>query len=87
MSETAATGGSADPGPPMLYLCLEVAGCPLWAVIAGAGHRIRDDAAGRHRLGCAETMFEPWPTTGVPLAVRDDWLEVLEAAATGTVNL
>ena len=32
-------------------------------------------------------MFEPWPTTGVPLAVRDDWLEVLEAAATGTVNL
>ncbi len=34
------------------------------------------------------TMFEPWPTTGVPLAVREDWREVLEAAiATGTRHL
>jgi len=34
------------------------------------------------------TMFEPWPTTGVPLAVRDDWRTVLRAAAdTGTVNI
>jgi MoaA/NifB/PqqE/SkfB family radical SAM enzyme len=33
-------------------------------------------------------MFEPWPTTGVPLAVRDDWRSVLQAAAeTGTVNI
>jgi hypothetical protein len=30
---------------------------------------------------CAQTMFEPWPTTGVPLAARADWREVLEAAA------
>jgi hypothetical protein len=34
------------------------------------------------------TMFEPWPTTGVSLAVREDWHGVLQAAAnTGTVNL
>ena len=34
------------------------------------------------------TMFEPWPTTGVPLAARKDWDAVLQAAAgTGTVNL
>ena len=34
------------------------------------------------------TMFEPLTTTGVPLAVREDWREVLRAAAdTGTVNL
>lgn len=34
------------------------------------------------------TMFEPWPTTGVPLAIRDDWRTVLRAAAdTGTVNI
>ena len=33
-------------------------------------------------------MFEPWPTTGVPLAIRDDWRSVLRAAAdTGTVNI
>ena len=25
------------------------------------------------------TMFEPWPTTGVPLAVRQDWRSVLAA--------
>lgn len=35
-----------------------------------------------------ETMFEPLPTTGVPLAIRDDWREVLKAAAdTGTAHL
>jgi hypothetical protein len=34
------------------------------------------------------TMFEPWPTTGVSLAVREDWRSVLHAAAgTGTLNL
>jgi hypothetical protein len=34
------------------------------------------------------TMFEPWPTTGVPLAVRDDWRAVLQAAAdSGTSNI
>jgi len=34
------------------------------------------------------TMFEPWPTTGAPLAVREDWRSVLEAAAgTGTLHL
>jgi hypothetical protein len=33
-------------------------------------------------------MFEPLTTTGVPLAVREDWRDVLRAAAdTGTVNL
>jgi hypothetical protein len=26
------------------------------------------------------TMFEPWPTTGVPLAIRDDWHTVLDRA-------
>ena len=37
---------------------------------------------------CGRTMFEPLTTTGVPLAVREDWREVLRAAAdTGTVNL
>jgi len=30
-------------------------------------------------------MFEPWPTTGVPLAIRKNWRDVLRAAAdTGT---
>jgi hypothetical protein len=34
------------------------------------------------------TMFEPLPTTGVPLAIREDWRDVLQAAAdTGTVNV
>jgi MoaA/NifB/PqqE/SkfB family radical SAM enzyme len=33
-------------------------------------------------------MFEPWPTTGVPLALREDWRDVLRAAAsTGTEHL
>jgi hypothetical protein len=123
----------------MLYLCMEVAGCPTvcrhcWAQGTGYGMMTLADIAwvleeahgfcgGRglafdpypmHELaahpdaarlfalfnahgasaakaagqGCAGTMFEPWPTTGVPLAVRDDWHEVLEAAAaTGTASL
>ena len=34
------------------------------------------------------TMFEPLTTTGVPLAVREDWRDVLGAAAdTGTINI
>lgn len=34
------------------------------------------------------TLFEPLPTTGVPLALRDDWRDVLRAAAdAGTRNL
>jgi hypothetical protein len=41
--------------------------------VLGAGHRVRGD---------------PLTTTGVPLAVRDDWREVLRAAAdTGTLNI
>jgi hypothetical protein len=32
------------------------------------------------------TMFQPWPTTGVPLAAREDWRSVLEAAAAGGVR-
>jgi hypothetical protein len=139
VSEAAATSGSTDPGPSMLYLCIEVAGCPTvcrhcWAQGTGYGmmpladiawvlqeaHRFCDDrglafdAYPMHELAahpdaarlfglfnahsasaakaaaqrCAGTMFEPWPTTGVPLAVRDDWREVLDAAAAaGTVNL
>ncbi len=36
----------------------------------------------------SETMFEPLTTTGVPLAMREDWRDVLKAAAgTGTMNL
>jgi hypothetical protein len=30
-------------------------------------------------------LFEPWPTTGVPLADREDWRSVLEAAAAAGV--
>ena len=116
----------------MLYLCMEVAGCPTvcrhcWAqgtrygvipladikwVLDGA-HRFCDnrgiafDAYPMHELaahpdaaslfglfnshsGTARggTMFEPWPTTGVPLATREDWRSVLEAAVrTGTLNM
>ena len=45
------------------------------------------DKAGAGETGQG-TMFEPWPTTGVPLAAREDWREVLEAAAsTGTSHL
>ena len=125
-------GGAADPGPvTMLYLCMEVAGCPTvcrhcWAQGTGYGtmplagiawvleqaHRFCDgrgvgfDAYPMHEVaahpdaarlfglfnahsGTAPptegTMFEPFTTTGVPLAMRADWREVLEAAAsTGT---
>src|SRR5215469_16370247 len=34
----------------------------------------------------AGTMFEPWPTTGVPLAAREDWRSVLQAAAAAGVR-
>jgi len=116
----------------LLYLCMEVAGCPTvcrhcWAQGVGYGampladiewvlegaHRFCDgrglafDAYPMHELAAhpdaarlfglfnahsatvhGGTMFEPWPTTGVPLAVRDDWRTVLRAAAdTGTVNI
>ena len=122
----------------MLYLCMEVAGCPTvcrhcWAQGSGYGvmpladiewaleqaHRFCDgrgvgfDAYPMHEVaahpgaarlfglfnshsgtvrGCADgragTMFEPLTTTGVPLAVRDDWRDVLRAAAgTGTLNI
>jgi hypothetical protein len=42
VGEAAATGGSADPDPSMLYLCMEVAGCPTvcrhcWAQGTGYG--------------------------------------------------
>jgi hypothetical protein len=132
-------GVPADPGEVrLLYLCMEVAGCPTvcrhcWAQGTGYGmmpladiewvleeaHRFCDsrgvgfDAYPMHELaahpdaallfklfnshsdtvrgagqGCAGTMFEPWTTTGVSLAVREDWRSVLEAAAgTGTLNL
>src|SRR6516164_2693549 len=128
-----ATARSADPGTvTMLYLCMEVAGCPTvcrhcWAQGTGYGmmpladiewvlegaHCFCDcrglgfDAYPMHELAAhpdaarlfglfnahsatvhGGTMFEPWPTTGVPLAVRDDWRTVLRAAAdTGTVNI
>ena len=134
-----ATDRSADPGTvTMLYLCMEVAGCPTvcrhcWAQGTGYGmmpladiERVLDqahqfcagqglgfDAYPMHELAAhpdaawlfglfnshsgtvkgagqvgGGTMFEPWPTTGVSLAAREDWRSVLEAAAsTGTVNL
>jgi hypothetical protein len=122
----------------MLYLCMEVAGCPTvcrhcWAQGTGYGvmplsdiewvlaeaHRFCDgrgvgfDAYPMHEVAahpdaarlfglfnshsgtvkeCGEagggTMFEPLTTTGVPLAIRDDWQAVLRAAAdTGTLNI
>jgi hypothetical protein len=129
----AAAGGSGDLGEAaLLYLCMEVAGCPTvcrhcWAQGVGYGampladiewvlegaHRFCDsrslafDAYPMHELAAhpdaarlfglfnrhsasvrGGTMFEPWPTTGVPLAIRDDWRSVLQAAAdTGTVNI
>ena len=136
MSEGAAAG---DPGAvDLLYLCIEVAGCPTvcrhcWAqgtgygmmplpdiewVLEGAhefcdGHGLGFDAYPMHELaahpdaarlfglfnshsgtlntarqGGEGTIFQPWPTTGVPLAVREDWRDVLDAAAgTGTSHL
>jgi len=109
----------------LVYLCLEVAGCPTvcrhcWAqgtgygtmplagiewVLAQAhdycdGRGLGFDSYPMHELAAhpdaAElfglfnshsgtaaggTMFEPWPTTGVPLALREDWRDVLRAAA------
>jgi hypothetical protein len=32
------------------------------------------------------TLFDPWPTTGVPIAAREDWRSVLEAAAAAGVH-
>ena len=134
MSEgTAAGGRPGDPGAvSLLYLCVEVAGCPTvcrhcWAQGVGYGvmpladiewvlqeaHRFCDgaglafDAYPMHEMAahpdaarlfalfnthsaaaCGGTMFEPLTTTGVPLAVREDWRDVLRAAAdTGTVNI
>jgi hypothetical protein len=116
----------------VLYLCMEVAGCPTvcrhcWAQGVGYGampladiervlaeaHRFCDgaglafDAYPMHEMAAhpdaarlfalfnahsasarGGTMFEPLTTTGVPLAVREDWRDVLTAAAgTGTINL
>jgi hypothetical protein len=122
----------------MLYLCLEVAGCPTvcrhcWAQGTGYGvmpladiewvleqahqfcdaHGVGFDSYPMHEVaahpdaarlfglfnshsgtvqgrgqGGEGTMFEPLTTTGVPLAARDDWRQVLTAAAdTGTLNI
>jgi len=125
--------GLGDPGATaMLYLCVEVAGCPTvcrhcWAQgtrygvmpladiewVLEEAHRFCDDrgvafdAYPMHEVaahpdaarlfglfnshsGTARggTMFEPLTTTGVPLAIRDDWQAVLRAAAdTGTLNI
>ena len=130
---TAAGGGPGDLGAvSLLYLYVEVAGCPTvcrhcWAQGVGYGampladiewvleeaHRFCDgaglafDAYPMHEVaahpdaarlfalfnthGAAArggTMFEPLATTGVPLAVREDWRDVLRAAAdTGTHNI
>jgi hypothetical protein len=47
--------------------------------------RLFNDHSASARNG---TMFEPWPTIGVPLATREDWREVLEAAGdSGTTTL
>jgi hypothetical protein len=126
-------GGLGDAGAAeLLYLCMEVAGCPTvcrhcWAQGTGYGvmplsdiewvldgaHAFCDsrglafDAYPMHELAAhpdaarlfglfnrhsatsrGGTIFEPWTTTGVPLATRDDWGSVLRAAAdTGTVNI
>jgi hypothetical protein len=136
VSDAAAVG--APDAVTLVYLCMEVAGCPTvcrhcWAQGTGYGmmplagiewvlegahefcddrgvgfdaypmhelaahpdaarlfalfnsHSGTPDRAGETREG---TMFEPWPTTGVPLAAREDWREVLEAAArAGTRHL
>jgi hypothetical protein len=112
----AVAGGPGDPGAELLYLCMEVAGCPTvcrhcWAQGVGYGimpladiewvldeaHRhcgrrgLAFDAYPMHELAAhpdaarlcglfnqhsasagGGTMFEPWPTTGVPLATRGE---------------
>ena len=139
--DEAVSEGAAACGPgavDLLYLCVEVAGCPTvcrhcWAqgtgyrmmplpdiewVLEGAhefcdGRGLGFDAYPMHELAAHPdaarlfglfnshsgtvktagqagdgTMFQPWPTTGVPLAVREDWRDVLDAAAgTGTSHL
>lgn len=136
VGEGVAAGQSADQDPvTMVYLCMEVAGCPTvcrhcWAQGSGYGmmpladiewvlaeaHRFCDgrgvgfDAYPMHELAAHPdaarlfglfnehsgtlraageaghgTLFEPWPTTGVPLAAREDWRDVLEAAAAAGV--
>jgi hypothetical protein len=129
--ETSAGAGERS-AVTMLYLCIEVVGCPTvcrhcWAQgtpyrampvediawVLEAAHRVCDDrglafdAYPMHEMAAHPdaarlfrlfndhsasardgTLFEPLPTTGVPLATREDWREVLTAAAdTGTVNL
>ncbi|MBV9382006.1 MAG: hypothetical protein JO242_15230 [Streptosporangiaceae bacterium] len=70
------------------YPMHELAAHPDAARLFGLFNSHSASAAGAAGQGCAGTMFEPWPTTGVPLAVRGDWRGVLDAAAaTGTVNL
>jgi hypothetical protein len=116
----------------LLFLCVEVAGCPTvcrhcWAQGTGYGampladiewvleeaHRFCNgaglafDAYPMHEMAAhpdaarlfalfnthsasarGGTMFEPLTTTGVPLAVREDWRDVLRAAAdAGTINI
>jgi MoaA/NifB/PqqE/SkfB family radical SAM enzyme len=61
-----------------LWLQIEVTGSPTvcrhcWAQGVGAAALFAD------HVGAAE--FEPLSTTGVPLAVREDWRELLAAAA------
>jgi hypothetical protein len=133
----AATAGDAG-AVTLVYLCMEVAGCPTvcrhcWAQGTGYGmmqlaaiewvldgvHAFCEsrglgfDAYPMHELAAhpdaarlfalfnshcgtlnragearTGTMFEPWPTTGVPLADREDSDEVLAAAAgAGTKTL
>ena len=63
------------------YPMHEVAAHPDAATLFG----LFNSHSGTARNG---TMFEPLTTTGVPLAVRDDWQSVLRAAAaTGTLNI
>jgi hypothetical protein len=109
--------GAVSDGPvTLVYLCLEVAGCPTvcrhcWAQGTGYGmmpladiewvlERAHEYCDGRglgfdsypmHELAAhpdaadlfglfnshsgtvaGGTMFEPWPTTGVPMALRED---------------
>jgi hypothetical protein len=70
------------------YPMHELAAHPDAATLFGLFNSHSASAAKAAEQGCAPTMFEPWTTTGVPLAAREDWREVLDAAAaTGTLNL